>query len=168
MSFKSIAAAVTTFAALALFVVACSSTPGSPASPSSLIGGSANLEPGICSDGLDNEEPAKDADKLIDCDDPDCATSEECKTPPPPGGPACSPGWWKQTDHEDEFEDACAEVELETGGDWTCAELEFAINCNGGPSQVGPGGVRCTGANRQAAAALLNATSIFPAGGCTE
>jgi hypothetical protein len=161
MSFKSIAAAVTTFAALALFVVACSSTP-SPVSPGAVSGGTLSLEVdekgvGSCTDNVDN-----DGDKLTDCADPDCA--EECKTPPPPGGPPCSPGWWKQAGHQDEFAIACAEVQSETGGVWTCDSLSYAISCNGGPNANPP----CTGARRQAANALLNATSIFPAGGCTE
>lgn len=160
MQLNKIVAAATVLVASALLAVACTSQSSSvsPVGPSGLAGASALEDPGIpesCTDGKDN-----DGDKLIDCADADCA--EECKNPPPPSGPPCSPGWWKQTGHQDEFEAACAEVESETGGAWTCEELWFAITCNGGPNQG------CTGANRQAATALLNGTSQFGAGGCTE
>jgi hypothetical protein len=155
MKLSKIVAAATLFAAAALFVVACSSQARSPVSPDSSSLAAANLEGGIegsCTDGKDN-----DGDKLIDCADPDCSTDPACVKNPPPTGTPCSPGYWKN--HTTQFNDVCqaaADSNLSDAFN-TCQDLLTAITCTG--NQAG-----CTGARRQAAAALLNA--VPP--GCTE
>jgi hypothetical protein len=105
----------------------------------------------VCTDGQDN-----DGDKLIDCADSDCSEDPSCKTPPPPPGIPCSPGYWKN--HTSDFNEWCDEAAAIAGDPFTsCAQIWTAITCNGGPKND------CTGARRQAAATALNTVS-----GCTE
>jgi hypothetical protein len=66
--------------------------------------GTAQATTEICNNKVDD-----DGDKAVDCADPDCATSEFCKTPPPPPkNPAdCSPGFYKK--HPNTWDDGvCA------------------------------------------------------------
>ena len=81
--------------------------------------------------------------------DGDGQTNEGCEPPPPPPGPGCSPGYWKN--HESDFLRVCPAAAASSDADAfdSCDELLTAITCKG--SQPG-----CTGARRQAAAALLN------------
>jgi hypothetical protein len=114
--------------------------------------GTASAQETACNDGLDN-----DGDKLIDCKDPDCANAPNCvKTPPPPTGTPCSPGFWKN--HDDEFEAACGDAAAlaATLGITrldTCGELLAAVSCQGSNAS-------CL---RSVAASLLNTVS-----GCEE
>jgi len=160
MTLNKIVATATLLVACALLVVACTSQTSSlsPLGPtgvasSAALDGDGSRE--ICNDKVDN-----DADKLIDCADPDCAEDAFCKTPPPPPPPPtgipCSPGFWKN--HPGDFNEWCDEAAAIAGDPFSsCAELLTAISCNGGPK------TGCTGENRQAAATALNTVS-----GCTE
>ena len=153
MKLSKIVAAATLFAAAALFVVACTSQTRSPVSPEATTLVAANLEgaDGSCTDGKDN-----DGNKLIDCADPGCATDPACVKNPPPEGTPCSPGYWKN--HQSAFSGACeAAANYDLSDQFgSCSDLWTAITCTGNQSG-------CTGARRQAAAALLNTVS-----GCTE
>lgn len=113
-----------------------------------LSAGTAMAQVEICNDGIDN-----DGDKAIDCKDSDCTNSEFCKTPPPPDGTPCSPGYWKN--HLDEFNEFCtsaAALTVEPRLD-SCSDLLTALTCKGSDAS-------CL---RSAAAALLNTVS-----GCEE
>ena len=149
MRLNRIVAAATMFAALALFVVACTSQQrsASPMSPSAISAGGLSLEggKGSCSDGLDN-----DGDKLVDCSDSECATDPACTTT---GGTPCSPGYWKN--HVAQFNSICGAAAAISGDQFSsCGDLWTAITCKGSDASCG----------RSAAAAALNTAS----GGCTE
>ena len=142
MRSSKVVAAASVFAALALFIAACTSQPLSLGSvgPSALVGPSIlALEggKGSCSDGLDN-----DGDKQIDCADTECFDDAACKG----GGTSCSPGYWKN--HLDHFDSVCVSV-----GGWTCESLLAALNCKGSDATC----------RRSEAAAALSAIE-----GCTE
>jgi hypothetical protein len=96
----------------------------------------------ICDNKIDD-----DGDGLVDLDDPDC------KTPPPPPGIPCSPGFWKN--HLDEFNAFCGAATAVDLGDsfQTCDQLLTALTCKGSDAS-------CL---RSVAAALLNTVS-----GCEE
>jgi hypothetical protein len=116
-----------------------------------LSAGTAMAQETSCNDGIDN-----DGDKAIDCKDSDCTNSEFCKTPPPPNGTPCSPGFWKN--HEDEFDAACGAAAALAAAQGitrldTCDELLAAVSCRGSDAS-------CL---RSLAASLLNTVS-----GCEE
>lgn len=142
MKLTKILAGASVVAALALFVVACSSSPGTGVGPSLVSGGSlATIVGGEdCSNGKDD-----DGDKLIDCADPDCAAAPECQKPPT--GTGCSPGFFKN--HQETWVGTCC-TDATTP---SCASLLTALTCKGSDASCG----------RSAAAAFLNACT-----GCTE
>lgn len=154
MTLNKIVATTSLLVACALFVVACTSQTSSlnPLGPTG-VGSLAlsDVPTESCTDGQDN-----DGDKLIDCADSDCSEDPSCKTPPPPPGIPCSPGYWKN--HTSDFNEWCDEAAAIAGDPFTsCAQIWTAITCNGGPKND------CSGARRQAAATALNTVS-----GCTE
>jgi len=146
MKLMKIVAGATTVAALALLVMACSSSPlGAGTGPSAVAGLLATVVgTEDCSNGIDDNK-----DKLVDCDDPGCAASApECQKtpPPPPPGTGCSPGFYK---NHTEFwinNTSCC-----TGS--ACQALLNALNCRGSDASCG----------RSAAAATLDACT-----GCSE
>jgi hypothetical protein len=109
---------------------------------------SAQTKVEICDNKVDD-----DGDGLIDENDPDCK-----KTPPPPPGIPCSPGFWKAEPHRDEFNAACVPAgvlaaSLGLTALDSCDELFAAVSCKGADAT-------CL---RSLAASLLNTVS-----GCTE
>jgi len=125
---------------------------------------SAQVKGEVCNNGYDD-----DGDKLVDCEDPDCAGDPYCKSQEicdngidddgdklvdcedpdcvcEPEGKPCSPGYWKN--HLDDFNAVCGQV-----SGWTCDELYTAITCRGSNASC----------RRSEAAEALNAVS-----GCTE
>ena len=98
-------------ALLAVFFLAV----GVIALPVTQVGAQTKTE--VCDNQVDDDD-----DKLIDCEDPDCAEDPACKTPP--DGEGCSPGYWKN--HLDHFNAVCGSV-----SGWTCDTLYTAITCRG-------------------------------------
>ncbi len=171
MKLTRILAALSTFAALALLIVACS---GSPAGPSAAVGaavGGTTLDctkpvPEICGNNIDDDCDGKVDEDCSTCKpvpevcgdkiDNDCdgQVDENC------GGTPCSPGYWTHAGYPEPFNSVCQAAAAADPNDRfnSCQDLLNALPgyCTGSETKCG----------RQAAANLLNAAS--PGGVCFE
>jgi len=141
MRLTKILAGATVLAALTLFIAACTGSPGSRSiAPSAITASLATTVDGeICDNGIDDN-----GNKLVDCDDPGCASkAPECQKKPS----GCSPGFYKN--HTETWQGICCG----NAGQPSCSSLLTALTCKGSDASCG----------RSAAAAYLDACT-----GCSE